>query len=213
VGEEATGRHSARWRQWRAEIDIDAYEERFQRMAAAGQHVHGEADLIESLGCSPVLDAGCGTGRVAIELARRGVEVIGVDLDDDMLDVARRNAPDLVWICDDLARMQLARRFPLVAMPGNVMIFVEPADRRLTVHNLVAHLDPGGLLLAGFSLEPGGLGVDEYDELCAACGLELVDRWAGWDGAPFEPTSGYQLSLHRRVDRFTATEPRGTRIP
>ena len=42
-----------------------------------------------------VLDAGCGTGRVAIELARRGIEVVGVDADPDMLERARRRAPQL----------------------------------------------------------------------------------------------------------------------
>jgi SAM-dependent methyltransferase len=53
-------------------------------MADAGESVHGEVDLVMSLlaehefGDSPrVLDAGCGTGRVAIELAARGVDVAG----------------------------------------------------------------------------------------------------------------------------------------
>ena len=36
-----------------------------------------------------MLDAGCGTGRVAIELAARGFSVVGMDLDEAMLDTAR----------------------------------------------------------------------------------------------------------------------------
>jgi rhodanese-related sulfurtransferase len=196
-------RHSDRWRQWRAAIDIEEYEARFQAMAASGHHAHGEADFLHALEITPILDAGCGTGRVAIELARRGVEVVGVDLDDEMLAVARRNAPHLQWICDDLATMQLGRRFPLVAMPGNVMIFVRPDDRRLVVHNLAAHLEPGGVLVAGFSLEPGGLGLDEYDELCQRCGLELVDRVGTWDRQRFDPAGGYHVSIHARTSRST----------
>ena len=75
----------------------DAYDERWRKLAAAGQGIHGEADLIESLlretGGSRVLDAGCGTGRVATELAARGFSVVGMDLDEQMLDTARAKAP------------------------------------------------------------------------------------------------------------------------
>ncbi len=74
-------------------------------MAARGESVHGEADLVTSLVPSgaAVLDAGCGTGRVAIELASRGYEVVGVDLDPAMLDLARAKAPELGWLQGDLA--------------------------------------------------------------------------------------------------------------
>ena len=50
-----------------------------------------------------VLDAGCGTGRVAIELSRRGHDVVGVDVDEAMLEAARAKAPDLTWVQGDLA--------------------------------------------------------------------------------------------------------------
>src|ERR1700733_6653252 len=59
----------------------EEYDGRFARLAAQGHDVHGEADLVGSLGLHSVLDAGCGTGRVAMELARRGLNVVGVDLD------------------------------------------------------------------------------------------------------------------------------------
>ena len=51
----------------------DAYDRRFQQLEAAGADVHGEAAFVASFTPSSVLDAGCGTGRVAIELARRGI--------------------------------------------------------------------------------------------------------------------------------------------
>ena len=56
-----------------------AYDDRFDRLASAGVDVHGEAALVDSYGPGSVLDAGCGTGRVAIELSRRGHPVVGVD--------------------------------------------------------------------------------------------------------------------------------------
>jgi 2-polyprenyl-3-methyl-5-hydroxy-6-metoxy-1,4-benzoquinol methylase len=54
-----------------------------------------------------VLDAGCGTGRIARELARRGLAVVGVDLDDVMLATARRKAPDIEWHTADLATVDV----------------------------------------------------------------------------------------------------------
>ena len=88
----------------------DDYDARWRSLAAAGQNVHGEADLVEALlresGGTSVLDAGCGTGRVAIELAERGLAVTGVDADPGMLGAARAKAPRLSWIEADLAGVQ-----------------------------------------------------------------------------------------------------------
>ncbi|MEQ1788221.1 MAG: SAM-dependent methyltransferase, partial [Acidimicrobiales bacterium] len=52
--------------------DGDDYQARFDRLAAAGDDVHGEATFVRAYAPRSVLDAGCGTGRVAIELARGG---------------------------------------------------------------------------------------------------------------------------------------------
>ncbi|GHJ18432.1 class I SAM-dependent methyltransferase [Streptomyces albus] len=73
--------------------DGEEYQARFDGIAARGGDVHGEATLVRALGPSSVLDAGCGTGRVAIELARHGIDVVGVDVDASMLATARRLGP------------------------------------------------------------------------------------------------------------------------
>jgi SAM-dependent methyltransferase len=67
----------ADWAAWRRSIDVDAYERRWQRLAAAGVDPHGEVALVQTYAPGSVLDAGCGTGRVAAELARRGVAASG----------------------------------------------------------------------------------------------------------------------------------------
>lgn len=194
---------SARWVEWRRKLDIGAYDRRFEQMAAAGHDVHGEADFIASYAQSSLLDAGCGTGRIGIELERRGYEVVGVDLDADMVSAARRKQPHMQWFVDDLARMQLPRRFTTIAMPGNVMIFCEPNDRRLIVHNMAQHLEPNGVLIAGFALEPGGYSLQQWDEDCAASGFELSERFSTWDRQPFVGPGDYHVSVHRRANRFT----------
>jgi SAM-dependent methyltransferase len=174
-----------------------AYDERFAALAAQGHDVHGEADLVESLGARTVLDAGCGTGRVAIELADRGVDVVGADVDPAMLDAARAKRPDLVWIEGDLATLSLGRTFDAVVMAGNIMIFVTPGTEGAVLANLARHLEPGGWLVAGFSLQPGDLDLVTYDRLAVDARLALVDRWATWERAPFLPGSHYAVSVHR----------------
>ena len=75
---------SNRWLE-RSGVEGDAYDVQYTVRAQAGENVHGEADFVETFGPKSVLDAGCGTGRVAIELARRGIDVVGVDIDPRML--------------------------------------------------------------------------------------------------------------------------------
>ncbi|HCH80853.1 MAG TPA: SAM-dependent methyltransferase, partial [Acidimicrobiaceae bacterium] len=118
----------------------DDYDQRWRDLTDSGEGIHGEADLISALSAGgSVLDAGCGTGRVAIELARRGHEVIGVDLDPGMLDTARAKAPELEWHLADLLDIDLARTFDLVALPGNVMIFLSPGTEADVVANMARH--------------------------------------------------------------------------
>ena len=189
---------SERWTQWRARVDLEEYNARWERLAGEGKATHGEADFIEALQPSSVLDAGCGMGRVAIELANRGIAVEGVDLDADLLAFAAGHAPHLRWHHADLATMELSQRYGMVAMPGNVMIFCRDSDRAAVVARAAAHIELGGLLVAGFGLEQrdGALTLAEYDGLCEAANLQLVDRFATWERAPY--TSGdYAVSVHR----------------
>ena len=103
------------------------YDARFDRLARAGHDVHGEASFVMGFQPATVLDAGCGTGRVAIELHRRGVEVVGVDLDRSMLETACEKQPDIEWYRSDLSSFLLpgpddasvARQFDLVVAAGN----------------------------------------------------------------------------------------------
>ena len=192
---------SERWARWRRTMDLDKYDERWSRMAAAGDATHGEADFVTSLDPRPasVLDAGCGTGRLSIELARRGVDVVGVDLDDDMLAYARRRAPELTWVHADLATVDVGRAFDAVVMAGNVMVFCRPDDRASIVNNLTAHVAPGGVLVAGNSINAGAgsFDPDDLNRAATAAGLLPNDRWSTWDRDPYDGGS-YMVSVHRR---------------
>lgn len=192
----------------------DDYEARFERLAAAGHDVHGEASFVMGYRPRSVIDAGCGTGRVATELARRGVQVVGIDIDDAMLAVARRKAPDLLWITGDLERLSLRTsdgerlRADAVVAAGNVMIFLRPGTLRTVVQRCAAHLNPGGLVIAGFQLLPGGLNIDEYDAACDAAGLSLFERWSSWTRDPWNRRGGYVVAVHRSAADAPSTSRR-----
>lgn len=179
--------------------DGAAYQQRFDALAAEGVDVHGEAGFVAALEPGSVLDAGCGTGRVAIELDRRGIVAVGVDSDASMIAEASRRAPHLEWIEADLATgFDLARTFDVVVMAGNVPLFTPPGTTAALVAGCARHLAPGGRLVAGFSLD-GRYDLAQYDDEAAAAGLELEARVATWDGEPFTADSDYAVSTHRRV--------------
>lgn len=187
-------------------VSGNAYDARFAALAQGGKDVHGEANFVAALGVHSVLDAGCGTGRVAIELARRGFDVVGVDRDAAFLRLAREKAPRLPWYLADLATMDIpaaepsagVRRFEAIVMAGNVMLFLDPGSEPAVLVNLARHLTPGGLLVAGFQLQPGGIDLHRYDLYAERAGLAGVERWATWERAPWEPHSDYAVLVYRR---------------
>jgi SAM-dependent methyltransferase len=190
-----------------------AYQRRFDDLARSGVDVHGEADRCAALAVpgTRILDAGCGTGRVAVELARRGYHVVGVDLDDGMLDRARATAPSLTWIGADLATFDrldhgLPDAFDLALAAGNVIPLVAQGTEPAVLARLAAAVRPGGTVVTGFGLDASHLpltavpfGLAEYDEWCASAGLTLVERSATWDGQPFQPGGGYAVNVHVRT--------------
>ena len=186
------------WTSWRQRIDLDAYERRWQRLVEAGVDPHGEVALVQTYAPRTVLDAGCGTGRVAVELARRGVTVVGVDNDPDMIEAARAKAADVHWVVADLAALALPDRFDVVVLAGNVVPYVSAGQRAAVVSTCARHLASDGVLVAGFALRPGWPGLADYDRWCTDAGLVLADRWATWDRQPY--TGGaYAVSAHERA--------------
>jgi O-acetyl-ADP-ribose deacetylase (regulator of RNase III) len=178
------------------EWEGDDYQARFDRLAATGTDVHGEATFVRAYEPATVLDAGCGTGRVAIELARHGIEVVGVDLDASMLATARRRAPELTWVESDLTTLALGRSFDVVVLAGNVPLFTPPGTHAALAAGVARHVAPGGRLVAGFSTDRG-YGVHDWDAHTAGAGLTLTERYATWDRAPWDGDGAYAVSVHR----------------
>ena len=186
----------SRWDDVAGAASGDAYAARFAALAAAGVDVHGEAAFCAALlpAGGSVLDAGCGTGRVAIELSSRGYACTGVDVSASMLATARASAPELQWVEADLSTLDLGRSFDLVVAAGNVIPLVAPGTEAEVVRRLAAHLQPGGPLVAGFGLDAAHLPLDR-GSVRTRCLRRLVRR--GW------PRAGRNGSRPGQVTRST----------
>jgi SAM-dependent methyltransferase len=170
------------------------YEARFRALAEQGADMHGEADFVSGLlPAGSVLDAGCGIGRIATELTRRGYEVVGVDNDPSMLGVARQH--DLPWVDADLASLDLGRTFDLVLCAGNVIVYLAPGTELQVLQRLAVHLAPGGLLVSGWRTDV--LSRSSYDDLVATVGLEQVARYSTWNGDNWAADAGWCVSVDR----------------
>lgn len=197
--------------------DATAYQQRFDDLAASGLDVHGEAAFVETLvpplapgsrAPTRILDAGCGTGRVATQLTSLGYYCVGVDADADMIAVAQRRDPNTFWVRQDLSRLQLrSQAFDLVILAGNVIPLLAPGTLGQTMERLAAHLQPGGLLVSGFGLDaehlpPGCLvtSIEDYDRAAAVADLSFLRRYATWDKQGWRSDAPYAVSVHRLND-------------
>ena len=111
----------------------------------------------------PLLDVGCGSGRVALELARAGYDIVGLDRDPLLLAALRERAGDaaIETAPADACDFALGRRFALVLAPMQTVQLLGGRERRTAfLRCALAHLRPGGLLacaiadaLEGFDAE------------------------------------------------------------
>jgi len=103
----------------------------------------------------PVLDVGCGTGRVMLYLAQAGCEVHGIDSEDAMLERARRKLdamPDVrervTFYHGDVLTFPLERRFKLALLPYNALMHFHDQETQLRLlRRMREWTDPAGLLV------------------------------------------------------------------
>jgi SAM-dependent methyltransferase len=103
---------------------------------------------------SPILDLGAGTGRVALDLARRGSRVVALDRDPRLLCELRRRAGDLEikTVLADARAFSLEARFALCLVPMQMVQLLDGEAGRAAMLECVArHLQPGGMLAIAIS--------------------------------------------------------------
>lgn len=127
----------------------DAVYTTMKDYGAEAKRVH---ELVQARrpGARTLLDVGCGTGAHLEHLARH-YEVEGLDLDPEMLAVARERLPGVPLHQADMAAFELGRTFDAVVCLFSSIAYVRTVDRlERAVASMAGHLEPGGVLV----LEP-----------------------------------------------------------
>ena len=206
--------------------------------------------LVERAGDGPVLELGIGTGRIAVPLSRRGVQVHGIELAPAMVAQLRTKTSEIEVTIGDFANTTAAGRFSLVYLVYNTITNLTTQDEQVECfRNAAAHLEPGGRFVIEnyiphlqrlppgetkyvFDATPTHVGIEEYDVaaqlavshhwsvvdgvlrvsssthrylwpaeldlMACMAGLELRERWAGWDRSPFTAESRSHLSVWQK---------------
>ena len=122
------------------------------------------ADYIEALlkrfGCRPelVLDLACGTGSLTVELAKRGYDMIGADVSEDMLEIAREKCEEagtqVLFLQQDMREFELYGTVGAIVCTCDSLNYVTEKEDVLQVFRLANnYLDPGGLFIFDINTE------------------------------------------------------------
>ena len=171
----------------------------------------------------PVLEMGCGTGRITIPIARAGVPIHGIDMSDNMLRQLRQSLSHEPQAVQDLVRVQqgdiraalVARDVPLVIAPFRVaQHLLSRDDQKTWLRNVKRHLRRGGELVfdvfnpdfarmtgtrSHIDVErplPGGRVLRRYAEFEARFETQLLDIRLTW---MIEDESGQRI-YERKAD-------------
>jgi len=187
----------------------DFYTARFAREYAEGADLEGEARFVDVLAPrgGSVLDAGCGTGRIAAALHRMGHTVVGADRDAGLIGIARDRYPGPIFLNSDLLALTPEllvgaggpASFDVIVLAGNVMVYLAPGSERDVLGVLRGLVVPGGAIVTGFHTDRDYT-VRALDEDAAAAGLVLEHRFATWHLAPWVPEADWAVTVLRRPD-------------
>ncbi len=116
---------------------------------------------LQSVECKPmtIMDLGCGTGRHALEMAKRGLNVTGVDMSETMLQMGQEACGDKIKLIQGDARtVRLNEKFDAVTSLFHVMSYQNTEDDALAhLTTAYEHLNKDGIFLFDFWYGPGVL--------------------------------------------------------
>lgn len=172
------------------------YADRWDRLAAEGNDIYGEARLVDAIAPrnARILDAGCGQGRIGGYLAGCGHDVVGIDLDPLLIDIARQRHPEATWEVADLAEpINLDGTFDVAVCAGNVLTFLQPSERLAALEHISAVMAPGARVLVGFGAGRG-YPFPAFLEDAQAAGFRVVQQFSSWDLQPMTPDAGFLVA-------------------
>ena len=153
----------------------------------------------------PILEIGVGTGRIALPLAKEGMEIVGIDLFEPMLKVAQQNALDVApldgslrLIQADMRNFDLKRQFPVVTIPARTLLLATSEEEQVqTLCCAVQHLAPNGTMAFNLFYPDPEMLADNPDEEFL---LEVVDKP---DGGRYVLTAKNHFDLESQLNHGT----------
>ena len=146
----------------------------------------------------PILELGVGTGRLAIPIAQQGLEIVGVDINSDMLEVAKKKTKAMGLFTDnpqfvhsDMTSMKIERQdFSLITIPENTILMVISHAERVNFLTRISKAlgNEGKILISVFVPNPEFL----YDESNEPISIGDVEN-------PYNNNT-YHLSAYNRFD-------------
>lgn len=148
-------------------------------------------DFVQEHG-GPVLDVGCGTGRLLLEFMALGFDIDGVDNSPEMLALCRQKAAaqglDPRLYLQEVQELDIPRQYRVILVPSSsFQLLLTPDDAQAAMERFYAHLQPGGFLVMPFFIitaKPEQSGLDQvvedwqiHEEAARPEDGALVRRW------------------------------------
>ncbi len=151
----------------------------------------------------PVAELGAGTGRVALHLARAGLELTAVDSDPRLVGELERRAHDeglaITTAVADARRLELGTRYAAILAPMQLVHLLGGAEGRAAMlRATLAHLEPGGTLAAALLSEPGA---SRREDASLAPDVREIDGWV-YSSQPLEVAAvdgGFEVRRLRQL--------------
>jgi SAM-dependent methyltransferase len=159
----------------------------------------------------PVLDVGAGTGRVTLELARAGHEVVALDREPEFLDELRRRAGTLAvqTVVGDAGGFELpGRRFGLIIAPMQTIQLLGRRGRAGCLKSVREHLAPHGLAACALASD-----IDPFDGRSVVLPLpdmDVIDGTSYYSQPIALRDVGERMAIERVRTVVTATGERSS---
>lgn len=161
-------------------------------------------DFIRQVG-GPVLDVGCGTGRLLLDYLQQGVDIHGADNSPDMLALCRKKAAQLglnpTLFQQPMEELSLPCQYRIILVPSSsFQLVTDPILARHAMQRFYQHLEPGGILIMPFMIiwKNGDPLQTDWSQTAEKTRLEdgaLVRRWSR---ARYDPLN----QLEHTEDRY-----------